>query len=134
MIVLDASIVVELLTRGTSVDSLRSDLASLEESFIAPHLLDIEVISAVRKLALLRRVDAHQSEQIISALAELPVDRYPYTFLLPRIWELRHNFTAYDAAYVALAEVCDAILYTADDKLTKGHRARVKLFQTSLPS
>ena len=103
-------------------------------SFIAPYLIDVEVISAVRKLAALRRVDAHQSEQILSALAELPVERYPHTLLLPRIWELRHNFTAYDAAYVALAEACDAILYTADDKFAKGHRARVKFFRIARPS
>jgi len=45
-----------------------------------------------------------------------------------RIWELRHNFTAYDAAYIALAEETNSVLYTSDEKLAKGHRARVELF------
>ena len=56
----------------------------------------------------------------------LPIERYPHTPLLDRIWELRHNFTAYDAAYIALAEATtNAVLYTTDKKLGKGHRAQV---------
>jgi len=54
----------------------------------------------------------------------------PHTLLLPRIWELRHNFTAYDAADIAMAEATNAMLYTADDKLARGHRAKVRLFRT----
>jgi len=56
------------------------------------------------------------------------VQRHSHALLLPRIWELRHNFTASDAAYIALAEAAGAILYTCDAKLATGHRARVKLF------
>ena len=58
----------------------------------------------------------------------LPARRLPHTPLLDRIWELRHNFTAYDAVYIALAEATGSVLYTCDEKLAKGHHARVALF------
>jgi predicted nucleic acid-binding protein len=125
MIVLDASVVVELLTNGILAGPLRHDLAARRESFIAPHLLDIEVISALRALNAARRTDAYRASQALSALQDLPVDRYPHQPLLDRIWELRKNFTAYDAAYIALAEATGAVLYTCDAKLAKGHRAEV---------
>ncbi len=58
----------------------------------------------------------------------LPVERYSHLPLVKRVWELRHNFTAYDAIYIALAEIMGAVLYTSDAKLCKGHKARVVLF------
>ena len=128
MIVLDASVVVELLTNGRLAGSLRRDLAGRSDSFIVPHLLDVEVVSALRKLVAGRRIDSHRMEQLFAGLAALPAERYAHTPLLTRIWELRHNFTCYDAAYIALAEVTDSILYTSDVKLSKGHRARVMVF------
>ena len=97
MIVLDASVVVELLTNGPLAEALRRDLAERDEPFIVPHLLDIEVVSALRKLAAGRHIDSHRCDQLLTGLASLPVDRYPHTPLLSRMWELRHNFTAYDA-------------------------------------
>jgi predicted nucleic acid-binding protein len=128
VIVLDASVVVELVTNGRLADSLRRDLAGRSESFIVPHLLDVEVASALRKLLAGQRVDPHRCEQLLTALATLPAERYAHTPLLTRMWELRHNFTAYDAAYIALAELTDSVLYTCDEKLSKGHRARVTVF------
>ena len=128
MIVLDASVVVELLTNGSLADSLRRDLAGRDDSFIAPHLLDVEVASALRKMAAAQRIDSHRSEQMLTGLCELPAERYEHAPLLTRIWELRHNFTAYDASYIALAEMTGSVLYTSDEKLSKGHRARVMLF------
>ena len=128
MIVLDASVVVELLTNGPLADSLRRDLAGRRESFIVPHLLDVEVASAFRNLVAGQRIDSHRSEQFLAGLAVLPAERYAHTPLLGRIWELRHNFTAYDAAYIALAEATNSVLYTSDASLCKGHRARVVLF------
>jgi predicted nucleic acid-binding protein len=128
MIVLDASIVVELLTNGPLADSLRRDLAGRNDSFIVPHLLDVEVASALRNLVAGRRIDSHRSAELLAALAALPAERYSHIPLLGRIWELRHNFTAYDAAYIALAEATHSVLYTSDEKLCKGHRARVALF------
>ena len=128
MIVLDASVVVELLTNGPLADSLRRDLAGRGESFIVPHLLDVEVVSALRNLVAGQRIDSHRSAQFLTGLAALPAERYAHTPLVGRIWELRHNFTAYDAAYIALAEATDSVLYTCDSKLCKGHRAQVVLF------
>ena len=119
MIVLDASVVVELLTNGNLADSLRRDLARTNDSFIVPHLLDVEVASALRKLVAAQRVDSHRSAELLAGLAALPAERYSHIPLLGRIWELRHNFTAYDAVYIALAEATNAVLYTSDEKLCK---------------
>jgi len=128
MIVLDASVVVELLTNGALADSLRRDLATSADTFIVPHLLDVEVASALRKLVAGQRFDSHRSGELLAGLAALPAERYSHIPLLGRIWELRHNFTAYDAAYIALAEATNSVLYTSDEKLCEGHRARVAVF------
>jgi predicted nucleic acid-binding protein len=128
MIVLDASVVVELLSNGALADSLRRDLVESSDSFIVPHLLDVEAVSALRNMVAGRRFDAHRSGEFLAGLAALPAERYSHIPVLGRMWELRHNFTAYDAAYIALAEATDSVLYTCDEKLCKGHRARVALF------
>ena len=128
MIVLDPSVVVELLIGGPAAGSLRADLARRDDSAIVPHLLDIEVVSAIRSLVAGQRVDSHRAGQLLTGLAALPAERYAHTPLLARIWELRHNFTAYDAAYIALAEATNSVLYTTDTKLCRGHRAQVALF------
>jgi predicted nucleic acid-binding protein len=73
--------------------------------------------------------DGPLAESIRVDLAALGADRYPHLPLLERRWALRHKFTAYDAAYIALAEATGSTLYTADEKLGKGHRARVRLFR-----
>jgi len=128
MIVLDASVVVELLTNGPLAASIRNDLAASNDSFVVPHLLDVEVASAFRKLVAGQRIHSYRSEEFLTGLAMLPAERYSHIPLLGRIWELRHNFTAYDAAYIALAEATDSTLYTSDEKLCKGHCARVVVF------
>lgn len=128
MIVLDASVVVELLTNGELADPIRSDLSGRDDSFVVPHLIDVEVVSAIRKLVAGQRIGADRTDQILAGLEALPADRYPHIPLIGRIWELRHNFTAYDAVYIALAEAMNAVLYTSDEKLCKGHHARVLLF------
>jgi predicted nucleic acid-binding protein len=128
MIVLDASVVVELLTNGALADSLRRELAGSEGTFLAPHLLDVEVASALRNLVAGRRIDSRRSKELLTSLAALPAERFSHVPLLGRIWELRHNFTACDAAYIALAEATGSVLHTCDEKLSKGHRARVVLF------
>src|ERR1035438_5634707 len=127
MIVLDASVVVELLTNGPLADSLRRDLAGRGESFVVPHLLDVEVVSALRNLVAGRRIDSHRSEQLLMDLAALRAERYAHTPLIGRIWELRHSFTAYDAAYIALAEATNSVLYTCDRKLSQGDRKSTRL-------
>lgn len=128
MIVLDASAVVELLVRSTVGETILRELAGQDESFLVPHLVDLEVLSALRGLMAGERLDASRGRQLLADLMALPAERCPHTALLDRIWQLRHNFTPYDAAYIALAEAANAILYTCDEKLQKGHRAEVRLF------
>jgi predicted nucleic acid-binding protein len=128
MIVLDASVVVELLTNGFLADSIRTAMTERDESVIVPHLMDVEVMSAMRKLVAGRRIDSHRGAQFLAELAALPAERYPHIPLIARIWELRRNFTAYDAAYIALAEATNSVLYTCDEKLRRGHGAPVMVF------
>ncbi len=127
MIVLDASVVVELLLCGAKADTIRRELAFLGEPWIVPHLIDIEAASALRRLTASQRIDSHRINEFLAELAALPAERYAHPPLLGRIWELRHNFTAYDATYIALAEATDAVLFTCDEKLGKGHRAKTVL-------
>lgn len=127
MIVLDASVVVELLIGGPASDHIRREIESRDDSMLVPYLLDVEVMNAIRSLTAGRKIPADQGEQILEALVDLPAQRCPHTPLLDRAWELRHNFTAYDAIYIALAEATKATLYTKDKKLAKGHRARVTI-------
>ena len=129
MIVLDASVVVELLTNGGLSAAIRNELAKCDEAFLAPHLIDVEVVSAIRRLAAGQRIDVHRSAQFLADLAALPAERYSHEPLIGRIWELRQNFTAYDAAYIALAEATKSTLYTCDEKLRRGHRTKVVVFK-----
>jgi predicted nucleic acid-binding protein len=124
MIVLDASLVVELLAGGIQSAQLIQQLTATGEACLVPHLLDIEVASAVRNLVRGERIGTDRAELILRRLATLPAERYAHTLLLPRIWQLRHNFSPYDAAYIALAEATGSTLYTCDSKLSTGHRAR----------
>ena len=72
MIVLDASAVVELLTNGTLADSIRNELAGRDESFIVPHLIDVEAMSAIRRLVAGKRIDTHRGGQFLAGLAHCP--------------------------------------------------------------
>jgi predicted nucleic acid-binding protein len=128
VIVLDASVVVELLTNGTLAAFIREELAESDDTFLVPHLIDVEVVSALRRMSVAQRLDKHRTQEYLEDLAALPAERYPHIPLLGRIWELRHNFTAYDATYIALAEATNSVLYTCDGKLRVGHRARVVVF------
>ena len=76
MIVLDASVVVELLINGPSADSVRHHLSAHDEAFIAPHLLDIEVMSAIRNMSAGRRIDPHRSEQFLMGLRRAACGRF----------------------------------------------------------
>lgn len=128
MIVLDASVVVELVLNQPLGLKIERAIVESNDSILVPHLLDLEVLSALRKWTLLKLLDSHRSQQAIRQLAELPAERCSHLPLRHRIWELRSNFTVYDATYVALAEASDGVLYTCDAKLRQGHRARVVYF------
>lgn len=129
MIVIDASALLEVLL-GTSVASgLAERLFAEGETLHAPHLLDVEVAQVLRRYALAGTFGADRGAEALEDLADFPIARYPHQPFLSRIWELRHNVTAYDAAYLALAEALAAPLVTRDAKLasTTGHQARIEL-------
>src|SRR3984957_14622111 len=88
VIVLDASIVVELLTNGVLANSLRREIAASGDSLIVPHLLDVEVMSALRSLVAGDRISPHRGEELIGILSALRAERCSHTPLLGRIWEL----------------------------------------------
>lgn len=129
MIVVDASAILEFLLRTSLADAVDQRVFEPGQTLHAPHLLDIETAHALRRYA---RAGAGTAERCLIALdnlSKLSIQRYSHTVLLPRIWELRHNLTAYDATYVALAEVLDAPLLTSDRRIAgaSGHRATVDL-------
>ena len=131
MIVLDASAVIAvLLYRGPGAERIRERIESPGESLHVPHLMDLEVLHALRRQALRGALSPRRGAEALQDLASIRLVRYPHTSLMERIWELRENLTAYDAAYVALAEALDAPLVTMDARLVQalGHRAAVELY------
>ena len=116
---------------GTETGARVEDrLFSRGESLHAPHLLDVEVAQVLRRYAAAGELTPERGREALMDLADFPVHRYPHDVLLPRIWELRHNLTAYDAAYMALAETLAAPLVTCDARLGSAprHRAKVEVF------
>jgi predicted nucleic acid-binding protein len=93
----------------------------------APHLLDIEFVHALRRLTQSGAIQQASAEQALNDLADLRLIRHPHGQLLQRIWELRSSVSAYDAAYIALAEALDMPLLTCDAKLSRSHGHRVKI-------
>lgn len=129
MIVPDASVVVELLL-GTSRAARASErLLADGESLHVPHLLDLEVAQAVRRYFLSGELTGQRGSEALEDLAALPLIRYPHEPFLRRIWALRRNVTAYDAAYLALAEALGARLITCDSGLASstGHQVAIEL-------
>lgn len=128
MIVVDASVVVDVLLATRAGSTLLIRMLEREPSLAAPELLDVEVMQAVRRYQRLGDLSAQRGESVISDLVDLPLERYPHRPLLARMWELRANLTAYDAAYVALAEALEVPLLTRDARLARApHRARVEV-------
>ena len=130
MIVLDASAAVDWLLQTAAGQSIERRIYSRNETLHAPHLLDLEVMQVLRRLASQAAISAHRAEEAARDLMDLRVTRYPHVMLLPRIWQLRHNFSAYDAAYLVLAETLGAALVTRDARLASasGHGAPIELF------
>lgn len=126
---LDASAVLDQLLgtpRGGRVSAL---MAAEVGPMIAPHLIDLEVAQVLRRLEAAGQITPARALQALNDHRQLGIVGFDHSPLLPRIWELRANLTAYDAAYVALAEATHATLVTSDAKLagSPGHSARVHL-------
>jgi predicted nucleic acid-binding protein len=118
-----------MLLRTPAAPAVEERLLDPEETLHAPHLIDIEVAQVLRRYAIAGEAAEERCRAALADLADLPLTRYPHDFLLPRVWELRGNLTAYDAVYVSLAEALDAPLVTRDQRLANapGHRARIEL-------
>jgi len=129
VIVLDASAAVELVLRLPLGDAVAARLADPDQAVHAPHLLAVEVAQVVRRYVQGGELRPERGEEALRDLADLDVVHHPHEPLLPTIWRLRSNLTAYDAAYVALAEALDAPLLTLDARLARspGHAARIEL-------
>ena len=129
MIVVDASAVIEVLLNTPSGIQIAERFFDPAETLHAPHLLDVEVAQVLRRYTRTGELDTARGLQALEDLVDFPLTRYPHDLFLLRIWELRHNVTAYDAAYIALAEALGAPLLTRDAALASapGNRARIEL-------
>ena len=130
MIVLDASAAIEWLLQTPKAAAIEARLFSTPghmSRWHAPHLLDVEVAQVFRKHVANGVMSDTRSREALQDLLDLPLVRYPHDFLLPRVWDLRRNLTAYDAVYVALAEALGIPLVTCDANIAgaPGHGARV---------
>jgi predicted nucleic acid-binding protein len=128
MIVADASAVVEVLLNTSRAAAIASRLFAGGQTIHAPHLVDVEVLQVLRRYVSASTVANARAREMMQDYLDMDLKRYPHDVLLERMWELRHNFTAYDAAYIALAEALEAPLITCDRALTSGHRAEVVVF------
>ncbi len=130
MIVLDASAVLDWLLQTPAGLRIEKRIYARTESLHAPHLLDLEVAQVLRRLVREGLISAQRADQAVEDFLDLRVTRYPHFVLLPRIWQLRHNLSAYDAAYVVLAEKLSAPLISRDSRLSSapGHGARIEVF------
>ena len=128
MIVVDASVVVVALTNDVD-EGHRIRRRLVDHVLVAPELLDLEVGSAIRRFEASGHLTPQRATQAFDDLCDLAVDRVPHAPLLARCWELRHNVTMYDAAYVAVAERLGVTLVTADARLANapGKRCDIEL-------
>lgn len=130
MIVLDASAAVDWLLQTPEGRRIEERIYSPNQSLHAPHLLDLEVGQVLRRLVREAVISARRAEEAVQDLVDLRVTRYPHFVFLPRIWQLRHNLSAYDASYVVLAEELGATLVTRDARLASasGRAIAVEVF------
>ena len=129
MIVADASAVIAAVLREPGSKAVRERMLDPRETLHAPHLLDVEVAQVIRRFVARRELDEERGRQALDDFMGLPLHRYAHDLLLPRVWRLRNNLSAYDAVYVALAEALGAKLLTRDARMAKaaGHGAMIEL-------
>ena len=132
MLVIDTSALLEALIARDPPPGL-VDRVAQDGDLHAPHLIDTEVLHALRRMTMRRQLSDERADDACTDFAQLTLVRYPHEPFNDRVWELRHNLTAYDATFVALAEALEAPLLTCDARLAtaRGHRARVEGFGAS---
>jgi predicted nucleic acid-binding protein len=136
MMVLDASAAVDaLLNVQPNAMQIQErikqeDSGDLRENLHVPHLFGVEVLHALRRLILTGHLSETRANRAVNAMLNMRLARYPHEPFAGRIWELKDNVSAYDAAYVALAEALDAPLITTDRRLAQAsaHKAKVELY------
>ncbi len=128
VLVVDASCLYEVVADGTGAERVRRRLAA-DPDHAAPHVVDVEVVSIIRRDHRLGRLDDTAADQAVDDLRDWPGERFGHQPLLGRLWELRANVRAWDAAYVALAEALSATLLTLDGRLATapGPRCRIEV-------
>ena len=126
---MDASAVIEVLLVTPAAVRIEDRIFSSAETLHAPHLLDLEVAQVLRRFCATGDMEPDRARLALTDLGDLPLYRHPHEPFLARVWELRYNLTAYDAAYVALAEALPATLLTGDAKLAAapGHDAAIEV-------
>lgn len=131
MIVVDASAIIEFLLQTPLGVRVEARLFSRADQLHAPHLIDVEVVQALRRLVRMGEVRPRRAQEAVEDLTALDIHRHPHVDLLGRAWALRANLTAYDAVYVALAEAIAAPLVTCDVPLgaAPGHAARIDVIR-----
>jgi predicted nucleic acid-binding protein len=132
VLVVDTSAVIGALV-GRPPDRQLLDRLGVDGDLCAPHLLDIELLHALRRLVIGGQLSEDRAADARDDFADLAVARYDHVALADRTWELRHNLTAYDATFVALAELLDVALVTCDARLADapGNRAVVELYEAA---
>jgi predicted nucleic acid-binding protein len=118
VIVLDASALLELILDTSTGRLVAERIADPAEGLHVPHLADIEVVQALRRYVREGEINADAAEVALDDLRSLDLQRHAHEPLLERVWELRKNLTAYDAVYVALADVLDGVVLTCDRRLS----------------
>ena len=131
MIVIDASAAIEWLLGTATGVKVDARLSARGETLHAPHLLDLEVAQVLRRFVATSALSETRDADALADLADVRLTRYPHDVLIPSVWRLRHNLTAYDAAYVALAEALEAPLVTCDGRLLRApdHDAIVEVIR-----
>ena len=130
MIVLDASAAVDWLLRTPAGQRIEQRIYARNDTLHTVYLLDVEFAQVLRRLVREGTLARKRAEEAMEDLIAVRVTRYAPVLLLNRIWQLRQNLTAYDAAYVALAEELQAPLITRDQRIAAapGHTATIEVF------
>ncbi len=126
MLIVDASAVAELLLGRRPAAAVERHIVAHGYELYAPQLLDIEVLSALRRVVAAGEASTARAGEAVADLLDLPVERFPHDDLVPRVWALRDNFSAYDATYLALAETLaehPAPLLTTDSRFARAVEA-----------